>query len=92
MIKNQINRLRKWIDGGLRRMCNGLSPKRRLITVLAFFVIFGSMAIYMTVSSIYNIGKRAEKEYMEIEHIEKFELPHSNDSINHIKKQMYERQ
>ena len=93
MIKNQINRLREWIDGGLRRVCGGLSPQRRLITILAFCVIFGSMSIYMTVSSIYNIGKRdAEKKYMEIEHIEKFELQHSNDSTNHVKKQMYERQ
>jgi len=87
MIKKQINRFRGWIDGGLRRMCSRLSPQRRLITILAFCVIFGSMSIYMTVSSIYNIGKRdAEKKYMEIGHIKEFELGHSNDSINHVKK------
>lgn len=93
MIKQQINRFRDWTDGGLRRVCGGLSPKRRLITILAFCVIFGSMSIYLTVSSIYNIGKRdAEKKYMEIGHIKEFELQHSNDSINHVKKQTYERQ
>ena len=93
MINQQINRFRDWIDGGLRRLCGGLSPKRRLIMILAFCVIFGSMSIYMTVSSIYNIGKRdTEKKYMEIEHIKEFELQHSNDSINHVKKQIYERQ
>ena len=93
MIKQQINRFRDWTDGCLRRICGGLSPKRRLITILAFCTIFGSMSIYMTVSSIYNIGKRdTEKKYMEIEHIKEFELQHSNDSINHVKKQIYERQ
>jgi len=93
MKKKEINRFRDWTDGGLRRVCSGLSPKRRLITILAFCVIFGSMSIYMTVSSIYNIGKRdAEKKYMEIGHIKEFELQHSNDSINHVKKQTYERQ
>jgi len=93
MIKKQINTFRDQIDDGLRRMCGGLSPERRLITILAFCIIFGSMSIYITVSSIYNIGKRdAEKKYLEIEHIEKFELQHSNDSTNHGKKQIYERQ
>ena len=94
MIKQQINRFRDWTDGGLRRVCGGLSPKWRLITILAFCVIFGSMSIYMTVSSIYNnIGKRdAKKKYMEIGHIKEFELQHSNDSINHVKKQINERQ
>ena len=93
MIKQQIIRFRDWTDGSLRRICGGLSPKRRLIMILAFCVIFGSMSIYMTVSSIYNIGKRdAEKKYMEIGHIKEFELQHSNDSINHVKKQINERQ
>ena len=93
MIKQEINRFRDWTDGGLRRVCGGLSPKRRLITILSFCVIFGSMSIYLTVSSIYNIGKRdAEKKYMEIGHIKEVELQHSNDSINHVKKQTYERQ
>lgn len=93
MIKQEINRFRDWTDGGLRRVCGGLSPKRRLITILSFCVIFGSMSIYMTVSSIYNIGKRdAEKKYMEIGHIKEVELQHSNDSTNHVKKQIYERQ
>lgn len=93
MIKKQINTFRDRIDDGLRRMCGGLSPERRLITILAFCIIFGSMSIYITVSSIYNIDKRdAEKKYLEIEHIEKFELQHSNDSTNHEKKQIYERQ
>ena len=93
MIKQQINRFRDWTDGGLRLVCGGLSPKWRLITILAFCAIFGSMSIYMTVSSIYNIGKcDTEKKYMEIGHIKEFELQHSNDSINHVKKQIYERQ
>ncbi|MCP3894466.1 hypothetical protein SDC9_35574 [bioreactor metagenome] len=93
MIKKQVNRFRDWIEDGLRRVCGGMSPERRLITILAFCVIFGSLSIYMTVSSIYNIGKRdAEQKYLEIEHMKRLELQYSNDSINHLKQQKYERE
>ena len=91
MIKKQVNRFRDWIEDGLRRVCGGLSPNVRVITILAFCVIFGSLSIYMTVSSIYHIGKR-DAELMHIEHIKQLELQHSNDSINLLKQKVYERQ
>lgn len=93
MIKKQVNRFRDWIEDGLRRVCGGLSPDARVITILAFCVIFGSLSICMTVSSIYHIGKRdAEQKYLEIEHMKRLELEHSNDSIKQLIRKEYERQ
>ena len=93
MIKKQLTRFRDWIDYGLRRMCGKLTPEKRLITILAMCVLFGIGSIYMTVSSIYNIGKRdAEQKYLEIEHMKRLELEHSNDSIKQLIRKEYERQ
>ena len=59
-------------------------------TMIAWFILGGSiLSIYWTVSSIYNIGKKsAEKEFMEIRHIERLELERK-DSINHYQLQKY---
>ena len=92
-MKKLINKFLDWVDYGLRRMCGELTPEKRLITILAMCVIFGIGSIYMTVSSIYNIGKRdAEQKYLELEHIKRLELEHSNDSIKQLIRKEYERQ
>jgi hypothetical protein len=90
-IKNQLTDIWDEFCYGLRWLCGKPSPLKRLITVLILAVGLGGANIYLVVSSIYNIGKRdAQKEYMEIEHIKQVELKHSNDSINQLKKQLYE--
>jgi hypothetical protein len=90
-IKELLNALRDKVDSVLRRLCYGLSPSERLATILSFCVIFGIASIYMTVSSIYNIGKNdAKREFLELEHIKRLELQHSNDSINFLKQKVYE--
>ena len=92
-MKKLINKFLDWVDYGLRRMCGELTPEKRLITILAMCVIFGIGSIYMTVSSIYNIGKRdAEQKYLELEHIIRLELQYSNDSIKQLNRKEYERQ
>ena len=92
-MKKLINKFLDWVDYGLRRMCGELTPEKRLITILAMCVIFGIGSIYMTVSSIYNIGKRdAEQKYLELEHIKRLELQYSNDSIKQLNRKEYERQ
>ena len=92
-MKKLINKFLDWVDYGLRRMCGELSPEKRLITILAMCVMFGIGSIYMTVSSIYNIGKRdAEQKYLELEHIKRLELQYSNDSIKQLNRKEYERQ
>ena len=92
-MKKLINKFLDCVDYGLRRMCGELTPEKRLITILAMCVIFGIGSIYMTVSSIYNIGKRdAEQKYLELEHIKRLELQYSNDSIKQLNRKEYERQ
>ena len=92
-MKKLINKFLDWVDYGLRRMCGELTPEKRLITILAMCVIFGIGSIYMTVSSIYNIGKRdAEEKYLVLEHIKRLELQYSNDSIKQLNRKEYERQ
>ena len=81
-----MNRLKKWIryvpdriDDGLRYLCGRMS----LICVVVMLIGFGCLSIYMTVSSIYHIGKR-EGEQLQIEHIRQMELHRgiNKDSIN----------
>lgn len=54
---------------------------KRLAVILLMFVFFGGMSIYITVSSIYNIGKR-DGQRLQIEHIRQLPLQQANDSIN----------
>jgi hypothetical protein len=89
-IRNQLTNIWDELCYGLRRLCGKPSPLKRLITVLILAVGLGGANIYLVVSSIYSIGKRDGKEYMRIEHIKQVELKHSNDSINQLKKQLYE--
>lgn len=60
-----------------------LSPKARLITVLAMFSVFAAFALYTFGKAVYDIGKSDGKE-MEIEHIRQLELAPSKRSINQL--------
>ena len=64
----------------LRRLCGRITPGKRLAVILVMSVLFGGLSLYITVSSIYNIGKR-DGQRLQIEHIRQFPL-HDNDSIN----------
>ena len=55
-----------------------LSPDMRVAIILVMLVTFGALSVYMTVSSIYRIGRNNGKE-LGIEHIRRLQLP--NDSI-----------
>lgn len=86
MIKTQLDR----INVCLRRMCGKLTPKKRLIMILALCVIFGIGSIYMTVSSICNIGRHGSgKKYLEPEHIKGLQMQ-AADSIKHLNMKEYE--
>ena len=79
--KNCIEKVQDWVDDKLRRMCGRITPGKRLAVILLMFVFFGGMSIYITVSSIYNIGKR-DGQRLQIEHIRQLPLQQANDSIN----------
>lgn len=81
-----MKHINEWLEDGLRGIFGRLTPDRRIILVIAMFLVFGGLSIYMTFSSIYNFGKnKAEK--MQIEQIEslKLQVEQQRDSINNLK-------
>ena len=91
MIRKLINRIGEWLEDRLRSIVRPLSPDARVIVILTMLLLFGGLSIYMTVSSIYNMGKKSGQE-MQIEHIKRLELEHTQkaDSINQINRFDYE--
>jgi hypothetical protein len=93
-IKKWVTGLQDWIDYGINRICNGMSPLARLLSVLVVGLACGIAFIYIMTASIYNIGKRdAEKEFLQLQHIERLELQSKqskNDSINILNQKEYE--
>ena len=74
--QNYIERMQNWADERLRRLCGRITPGKRLAVILVMSVLFGGLSLYITVSSIYNIGKR-DGQRLQIEHIRQFPL-HTN--------------
>ena len=66
--RNYIGKVQDWVDDHLRRMCGRITPGKRLAVILVMFLFFGGLSIYITVSSIYNMGKR-DGQRLQIEHI-----------------------
>jgi conjugative transposon TraK protein len=81
--RNYIEKAQDWADERLRRMCGRIAPGKRLAVILVMFFSFSGLSVYITVSSIYNIGKR-DGQKLQIEHIKQLPL-HRNDTINSIK-------
>jgi len=78
----ELVKIGKTVENRLRVMCDGLSPKIRLVVVIASLTVFAVMAVYMAISAI-RFGQRPE---LNIQHIEGLKLPRANkDSINHLK-------
>ena len=78
MIRKFITKAQDWADGKLRRLAGRISPDMRVAIILVMLAAFGALSVYMTVSSIYRIGRNDGKE-LGIEHIRHLQLP--NDSI-----------
>lgn len=92
MIKKKLIAVRDWFEDGLRSLLGRITPDGRVIIILVMLFVFGAGSVYMTVSSIYDLGKKSGKEQMEIEHIKQLELEYKQktDSINHQNKFNYE--
>ena len=80
--QSYIGKVQDWADDCLRRMCGRITPGKRLAVILLMFFFFGGLSIYITVSSIYNIGKR-DGQRLQIEHIRQLPL-HGNDTTKNI--------
>lgn len=86
MIKKFFNKISEWLEDGLRGLLGRLTPDRRVILVLTMLLVFGGLSIHMTVSSIYNFGKKSGVQ-LEIERIETLRLRQEQarrDSINRL--------
>jgi hypothetical protein len=73
MLKKIINKLSEWLEDGLRGLLGRITPGGRFYLVVTMLFVFSGLSIYMTVSSIYNIGKE-KGEMLQIERIEALKL------------------
>ena len=91
MIKKKLIAVRDWLEDNLKSLLGRITPDGRIIIILMMLFLFGGGSIYMTVSSIYNMGKKNGQQ-MQIEHIERLELQQKQkaDSINHKNNFNYE--
>ena len=80
MIRKLINQVNEWLEDKLRSIVRPLSPDTRVIVILTMLLLFGGLSIYMTVSSIYNMGKKSGQQQMQIEHIKRLELEHKQEA------------
>lgn len=82
-MKRLIKRLRYIPDRTsdvMRHLCGRLSSDARFVLVVAMLAGFSALSVYMTVSSIYRIGKK-EGRRLEIEHLRRIQL--EKDSVIH---------
>ena len=70
MIRKIIQRVNEWWEEGLRGLLGRLTPDGRVILIVILFLFFSGLSIYMTVSGIYNFGKK-EGQKLQIEQIGK---------------------
>lgn len=92
MVRRIIQRVNEWWEEGLRGLLGRLTPDGRVILIVTLFLFFSGLSIYMTVSGIYNFGKKEGKK-LQIEQIESQKLQErQRDSINNFNnKYQYER-
>ena len=85
-MKKGISKLNEWFEDMVRGLVGRMTPDRRVILILTMLFVFGGLSIYMSVSSIYNIGKKSGRQ-LEIERIEAVRLQQEQarrDSINQL--------
>lgn len=83
MIRNSIAILKKRMERYVRSRLEQMSPQSRIKTVLLLLVFFGTLAFYMTVSSLYELGKG--KRNISIERIRYLKPESQTDSIKTFK-------
>jgi len=70
-----------------------LTPIRRFMLVLIFGGALGTAYICILYKAVYNIGKRdAERQFLEIRHIESPDFQLKQNSINFLNQEEYEYQ
>jgi hypothetical protein len=88
-MRERLSGFLDWIEYGLRRLYGKPTLMKQFIIVLILGSLLSVFSIYTLVRSIYNIGKNdAEREFLEIRHIETLKL--QKDSINILNQKEYE--
>lgn len=79
------------MEDSLRSLLGQITPDGRIVIILIVLFLFGAGSIYMSVSSIYNMGERNGRQIL-IEHIKRLELEQKQqaDSINRLNQFNYE--
>ncbi len=68
-----INKASDWLEDSLRSLSGRLTPDRRVILIVIMLISFSGLSIFMTFSSVYNLGKdRGEK--MKMDYIERLQF------------------
>lgn len=84
MIRKFIQRVNEWLEDILRDLLGRMTPDRRVILIVTMLIVFSGLSVYMTVSSIYNLGKDKGKK-IQIKQIETLRLEkQQRDSINNL--------
>lgn len=73
-----IGKAQDWISDRLRNLCGRISPDMRVIIIVTLLLLFAGLSVYMTVSSIYHIGRQDGQQF-EIERVQGLRM--RNDSI-----------
>lgn len=84
MVRKRIVALSERIECLLRRKCGALSPKSRMIVVLAMLSLFTVLSLYFTVPSVCRFGKGAD-DGLRIRHIEPAELQRETIGTDSVK-------
>ena len=73
MIRKLINKVTDWWEDSLHSLFGRLTPDRRVILIVIMLMAFSGLSVFMTFSSVYNLGKdRGEK--MKMDHIERLQF------------------
>lgn len=72
-MKKIFVKIRDLAEGKLRGLCAGLSPEKRVITIVVLAVLFAVGNFYMIFRAIYDIGRDDAKQ--EIIKIEPLSIP-----------------
>jgi hypothetical protein len=83
-----IDKITDWWEDSLHSFFGRLNPDRRVILIVIMLISFSGLSVFMTFSSIYDLGKeRGEK--MQMEHISRlqFELKRLRPKTDSLKLQ-----
>jgi len=94
MVRRKVKAFGEWSEDHLRRLCGEITPDKRIVVILAMFLLFTGLSLYFTISSIYRFG-RGEGERLQIQHIQRLELELRQtqselDSVKHFNIYNYE--